>query len=173
MRRRARNGGRRRRGRPPRSLRRAGAISAPRTPIDDYLEGVPPKFRALLVNLRRTIRAAAPDAQEVLSYRMPAFRWNGALVYFAAFREHCSLFPGSATVRRQFAAEIRPFETGKGTLRFTPERPLPDRLVTGIVKARMAENARRSVGRSSASVARRPRPPAPAKPERPRPRRMG
>jgi uncharacterized protein YdhG (YjbR/CyaY superfamily) len=65
------------------------------------------------------------------------------LVYFAAFQDHCSLFAVSAKVRRQFSAELKPFESGKGTLRFTPERPLPDDLVTRIVKARVAENAAR------------------------------
>lgn len=102
-------------------------------------------FRATLQRLRKTIRAAAPDADEVISYQMPAFRQNGMLVYFAAFEDHCSLFVGSATVRRAFSAELKPFMTGKGTLRFTPDQPLPTGLVTRIVKARVAENdARRS-----------------------------
>jgi len=121
------------------SLRRAPAPST----VDQYLALVPPKFRATLQRLRRTIKAAAPDAEEVISYQMPAFRRNGMLVYFAAFRDHCSLFVGSARVRRQFSAELKPFTAGKGTLRFTPERPLPAGLVTRIVKARLAENAAR------------------------------
>ena len=115
---------------------------APNT-VDAYLARVPPKFRATLQRLRRTIKAAAPDAEEVISYRMPAFRQNGMLVYFAAFEDHCSLFVGSPTVRRQFSAELKPFMRGKGTLRFTPDRPLPAGLVTRIVKARVAENAAR------------------------------
>ena len=109
--------------------------------IDEYLARVPPKFRAPLQRLRKTIQAAAPDAEEVISYRMPAFRQNGMLVYFAAFEDHCSLFVGSATVRRRFSAELKPFMRGKGTLHFTPDRPLPAGLVTRIVKARVAENA--------------------------------
>ena len=104
---------------------------------------VPPKFRATLQRLRRLIKAAAPDAEEVISYQMPAFRQNGMLVYFAAFADHCSLFVGSAQVRRKFSAELKPFQTGKGTLRFTPDRPLPADLVTRIVNARVAENAAR------------------------------
>ena len=95
----------------------------------------------MLRRLRRTIQAAAPDAEEILSYGMPAFRQRRILVYFAAFKDHCSLFVGSAGVRRQFSAELGPFMTGKGTARFTPDRPLPARLVTRIVKARVAEIA--------------------------------
>ena len=116
--------------------------SGPKT-VDEYMARVPPKFRTALQRLRKTIKAAAPDAEEVISYQMPAFRQDGMLVYYAAFKDHCSLFVASDQVRRQFAAELKPFETGKGTLRFTPERPLPADLVTRIVKARVAENAAR------------------------------
>jgi uncharacterized protein YdhG (YjbR/CyaY superfamily) len=116
--------------------------AVPKT-VTEYIARAPPKFRPELRRLRKTIRAAAPDAEEVLSYAMPAFRQNGMLVYYAAFKDHCSLFPGSPTVRRQFAAEMKPFEAGKGTLRFTPEHPLPVDLVRRIVKARVAENAAR------------------------------
>ncbi len=113
--------------------------------VDDYLAGVPPKSRTLLRALRKTIKAAAPEADEVISYGMPAFRQNGMLVYFAAFKDHCSLYVASDAVRRQFAKELKPFTAGKGTLRFTPDRPLPADLVARIVKARVAENtARRS-----------------------------
>src|SRR5437867_2913600 len=108
--------------------------------IDEYLAGVPPKFRTLLRELRKTIKTAAPDADEVISYGMPAFRQNGMLVYFAAFQDHCSLFVASDAVRRQFAKELKPFQAGRGTLRFTPDRPLPSGLVARIVKARVAEN---------------------------------
>ncbi len=116
--------------------------SGPRT-VEEYLTRVPPKFRTALQRLRKTIKGAAPDAEEVISYQMPAFRQDGMLVYYAAFKDHCSLFVAGAGVRRQFSAELKPFETGKGTLRFTPERPLPDELVIRIVKARVAENATR------------------------------
>ncbi|MCI4352100.1 MAG: DUF1801 domain-containing protein [Thermoplasmata archaeon] len=121
---------------------------APRGPpapekVDEYLARVPPKFRAALQSLRKTIKAAAPNADEVISYQIPAFRQNGMLVYYAAFKDHCSLFVGSAEARRRFSAELKPYESGKGTLRFTPDRPLPAELVTRIVKARLAENAAR------------------------------
>lgn len=118
------------------------AASDPKT-VDEYLARVPPKFRPLLRQLRTTIKAAAPDAEEVISYKMPAYRQNGMLVYFAAFTNHCSLFAFGGEIRRKYAAELKPFDTGKGTLQFTPDRPLPARLVTRIVKARVAENAAR------------------------------
>ena len=116
--------------------------ASPKT-VDDYLARVPPRFRATLQQLRKTIKAAAPGAKEIISYQMPAFRHNGMLVYYGAFKDHYSLFVASAQVRREFSAELKSFETGKGTLRFTPDRPLPSDLVTRIVKARVAENASR------------------------------
>jgi uncharacterized protein YdhG (YjbR/CyaY superfamily) len=116
--------------------------SVPKT-VDEYMARVPPKFRPALRRLRKTIRAAAPEADEVISYRLPAFRQNGMLVYYAAFTDHCSFFVGSRKVRRQFASQLKPFAGGKGTFRFTPEHPLPAALVARIVKARVAENAAR------------------------------
>lgn len=115
----------------------------PAKTVDEYLARVPPEFRTALTRLRKTIQAAAPEAVEVISYQMPAFRLNGVLVYYAAFKDHCSFFVAGAQTRRKFAEELAPFESGKGTLHFTPERPLPAGLVTRIVKARVAENAAR------------------------------
>jgi len=112
--------------------------------VDEYLADVPPRFRSALQRVRRIVRAAAPQASEVISYRMPAFRLHGNLVYYGAFKDHCSLFVGSAGVRRKFAAELKPYETGKGTLQFTPENPLPTDLISRIVKFRVAENEKRS-----------------------------
>jgi len=111
--------------------------------VDEYLASVPPKFRFALQRLRRTIKAAAPDAEEFISYGMPAYRQDGRLLYFAAYKDHGSVFGVSAQVRRQFSAELKPFATEKGTLHFTTDRPLPADLVTRIVKALVAENAAR------------------------------
>jgi len=111
--------------------------------IDEYLAHVPADKRAVLQALRKTVRAAAPQAEEVISYRMPAFRHHGILVYFAAFEDHCSFFPGSVVTQRKFVAELRPFAAGKGTVHFTPEHPLPADLVERIVKARVVENEAR------------------------------
>lgn len=112
--------------------------------IDAYLAAVPADKRAVLEDLRKTIRAAAPDAEEIISYGMPAFRQNGTLVYFAAFEDHFSFFPGSVVTQRRFAAELKPFAAGKGTIHFTSEHPLPATLVRRIVQARLAENKARA-----------------------------
>jgi uncharacterized protein YdhG (YjbR/CyaY superfamily) len=122
-------------------------VSTPRT-VDDSLAEVPPPLRRALQQLRATIRSAAPQATELISYRIPAIRQNGVLVYDAAYTDHLSFFPGRALVRRRFAAELRAFDGGKGTFRFTPENPIPSGLVTQIVKLRLKED-----------VARKPRPP--------------
>lgn len=108
--------------------------------VDEYLANVPADMRPALQKLRRTIRAAGPKAEEVISYKIPAFRHHGMLVYYTAFKDHCSFFVGSASARRKFAAELKPFEAGKGTVHFTPQRPFPAALVKRIVKARVAEN---------------------------------
>ncbi|HXQ94317.1 MAG TPA: DUF1801 domain-containing protein [Thermoplasmata archaeon] len=115
----------------------------PPASVAAYLAEVPSKSRKEFARLRRTIRAAAPEAEEVISYRMPALRQNGIVVYYGAFEDHCSLFVASPSVRHGFSAELKPFESGKGTLRSTPGRPIPAALVTRIVKARLAENAAR------------------------------
>src|SRR5882672_12091239 len=115
------------------SLFMATMKARPAKTVDEYMARVPPKFRPTLKRLRKTIKAAAPEAEEVISYQMPAFRQNGMLVYYAAFKDHCSLFVGSEKVRRQFAVELKPFEAGKGTHQFTPEKPIPAGLVTRIV----------------------------------------
>ena len=111
--------------------------------VEDYLNSVPEDMRAAFGKLRRLVKAAAPDAEEVVSYQILALRQKRILVYYAAFKDHCSLFIGSAKVRRRFAAELKPFTAGKGTIQFRPDRPLPTTLIRRIVKARVAENAAR------------------------------
>lgn len=88
------------------------------------------------------IRAAAPEATEAISYGMPAFRDRGRLlVSYAAFKDHCSFFPASSAVRDALGEELKPYFTGKGTIRFRPDEPLPVELVTRIVEVRLQENA--------------------------------
>ncbi len=124
---------------PSRTIMGSQRSAAPKS-VDEYLANVPAEMRAALQKLRKTIREAAPEAEEVISYQMPAFRHHGMLVYYAAFKDHCSFFPGSLSVRQEFAEELKPFAAGKGTVHFTPQRPLPTELVKRIVKARVAEN---------------------------------
>jgi uncharacterized protein YdhG (YjbR/CyaY superfamily) len=115
--------------------------------VDEYLERAPPGIRPALQKLRKTIRAAAPEAEELISYGMAGFRHHGMLVYFGAFSNHGSFFPGSVVTQQTFATELKSFATGKGTIRFSAEHPIPDRLVTRIVKARVAENEARARSR--------------------------
>jgi uncharacterized protein YdhG (YjbR/CyaY superfamily) len=108
--------------------------------IDAYLAEVPAAPRAALEKVRSTIHAAAPKATETISYQMPAFKERGRiLVYFAAFKDHCSLYPASGAVMEQLGDELAPFFAGKGTLRFTVDDPIPARLVRKIVKLRQSE----------------------------------
>ena len=117
-------------------------MATPRS-VEEYLADVPERERAALEKLRGQIRRAAPGAVETISYQMPAFKLDGRfLVSFAAFRDHCSLFPASNQVMEDMGEELEPYVSGKGTLRFTAGKPLPARLVTKIVKARIEENAR-------------------------------
>ena len=92
----------------------------------------------MLEKLRATIRAVVPkDATEVISYRMAAFKTRRILVWYAAFSDHCSLFPGAAMIE-QFKNELKSFRTSKGTIQFTLDKPLPAALIKEIVQARLA-----------------------------------
>src|SRR5881628_2363426 len=112
------------------------------TSVEDYLAALPEEQRAALEKLRRTIKATAPGATETISYQMPAFKDQGRfLVSYAAFKNHCSLFPASGAVMEALGEELKPYFSGKGTLRFTPDKPIPAALVKKIVKTRIEENA--------------------------------
>jgi uncharacterized protein YdhG (YjbR/CyaY superfamily) len=114
------------------------------TGVEDYLAALPEDQRAALEKLRETIRTAAPEATETISYQMPTFKLRGrVLVYYAAFKDHCSLFPASEAVMEALGEELKPYFSGKGTLRFTPDKPIPVAIVKKIVKARIEENAAR------------------------------
>jgi uncharacterized protein YdhG (YjbR/CyaY superfamily) len=116
--------------------------SKPKT-IDDYLDSLSDDKRAALEKLRKTIRAAAPKAEECISYQIPAFRQNGMLVGFGASANHCSFFPFNSTTVAAHKSELKSYETSKGAIRFVPEKLLPAALVRKLVKARLAENLQR------------------------------
>jgi len=109
---------------------------------DHYLAGLPDDKRVALGRLRRSIRAAAPRAEECISYQLPAFRLDGkVLVLFGATARHCSFFPGSGTAVEAHRDDLRAYSTSKGTIRFDADKPLPASLVRKIVRYRIAENA--------------------------------
>jgi uncharacterized protein YdhG (YjbR/CyaY superfamily) len=119
--------------------RAAGGGAAPKT-VDEYLAKVPEPARGTLKKLRATIHSVVPaETTEVISYGMPAFKYKGMLAYYAAFAKHCSLFP-TAFVIDKFKTELKGFRTSKGTVQFTPAKPLPIPLIKKIVKAAIARN---------------------------------
>jgi uncharacterized protein YdhG (YjbR/CyaY superfamily) len=108
--------------------------------VDEYLAGVPEPARGTLNEIRAAIRSAVPpEATEAISYGMPMFKYKGPLVWFAAFSNHCSLFP-TASVIEAFKNELKGFSTSKGTIHFSTDKPLPTALVKKLVKARVAQN---------------------------------
>jgi uncharacterized protein YdhG (YjbR/CyaY superfamily) len=109
--------------------------------VDAYLAKVPEPAHTTLVKLRATIRSVVPpETTEALSYGIPAFRYKGGLVAYAAFKKHCSFFPMQASLIDEMKDELKGYQTSKGTLQFPPDKPLPGALVKKMVKARIAEN---------------------------------
>ena len=109
--------------------------------VDEYLKNLPEDQRAALERLRRTIRAAAPDAEECISYNVPGFRLEGRLlVSYGAARRHCSFYPGAHPIRVH-RGELAGFSTAKGTVRFQPDRPLSAGLIRKLVRTRVAERS--------------------------------
>jgi uncharacterized protein YdhG (YjbR/CyaY superfamily) len=112
--------------------------------IDEYLAGVPEPARTTLLKVRSVIRASIPEgAVETISYGMPAFKYKGMLVWFAAFSDHCSLFPTSSIIEL-FKNDLKDFVTSKGTIHFPLDRPLPAALIRKMMKAKVAENERKN-----------------------------
>jgi uncharacterized protein YdhG (YjbR/CyaY superfamily) len=124
-------------------MRKTSASGSPKTP-DEYLAAVPEPARSTLNKIRAVIRSVVPpEATEAISYGMPAFKYKGSLVCYAAFQDHCSFFPMDASMIVKFKNELKNFETAKGTIRFPMDKPLSAALVKKIVKARVAKNERR------------------------------
>ena len=109
-----------------------------------YFASMPPKARAALKRIRIAVRSAVPRAEEAFSYRIPAFTLGGRpLIWYAAFKNHCSLYPITGAIRRRLAVDLKGYETSKGTVRLPLAKPIPVGLVRKLVKARVAE-ARKS-----------------------------
>jgi len=113
--------------------------------VDEYLAKVPKDQRVALQNLRRLIRCLAPKATERISYQIPMFFYNGPLVSYAAFKEHCTFFVQGTLTMKKFSSELKPYITTTGGIHFTPETPLPVSLIKRLVMARMKENEARAL----------------------------
>jgi uncharacterized protein YdhG (YjbR/CyaY superfamily) len=112
------------------------ANAAPKT-IDEYLAALPLEQRAALEKVRETIRAAAPEVQESISYRLPAFKYKGRpLIYIGAAKNHCALYAIDTETHKD---ALRGYDISKGTVRFSAERPPPKALVRKLLETRMAE----------------------------------
>lgn len=108
--------------------------------VDDYIAGFPDSIQASLLKMRATIKRAAPGAKETISYGIPTLKLNGPLIYFAGFKSHVSIYPMTTTIRKQFKKELSPYLSGKGTAKFSYDKPIPYPLITQIVKFRVKEN---------------------------------
>lgn len=111
--------------------------------VDKYISGFPAEVQVLLEQLRSTIRIAAPEAEEIISYGMPAYRLAGNLVYFAAYKNHIGFYPTSSGIER-FQSELLSYNCSKGTIQFSLCEPLPLELIARIVKYRVSTNLSKS-----------------------------
>ncbi len=118
------------------------------TSVDEYIAAFPPEVQAVLQRVRQVVREAAPQAREVISYRMPALKQNGVLVYFAAFKHHIGLYPpvtGDAPIQKAIA----PYAGEKGNLRFPLDRPIPYDLIARITEHRLKQDLAKAASRGS------------------------
>lgn len=122
----------------------------PSASIDAYIAGLSPPFQDAIAHLRQTVGAAAPEAEEIITYGMPGIGFHGPVVSYCAFKRHCSLFPMGNAVFVGMEDEIAPWRTSKGTLQFPPDALPPDDLIARIVKARLAENLAKAEARRAA-----------------------
>lgn len=108
--------------------------------VDTYIAAFPAETQSLLLQLRSTIRTAAPEADEVISYGMPGYKWNGMLVYFAGYKNHIGFYPGAFGIAA-FTKYLKAYKLSKGTVQFPLDKSLPTSLIKKIVKFRLAENS--------------------------------
>ena len=107
--------------------------------IDEYITGFPPEVQRILKRVRKTIRKAAPDANEAIRYQIPTFTLNGNLVHFGAFKKHIGFYPAPRGIEN-FKKELAPYEGAKGSVRFPLDKPIPYALIGKIVKFRRKKN---------------------------------
>ena len=118
------------------------------TTIDEYIASFPKDVQEILEKIRKTIHEAVPEADEAISYQMPAFKFHGNLVYFAAFKKHIGFYPIPSGIEK-FKAELSIYKQGKGSVQFPLDKPIPYDLVSQIVKFRVEENLRKAAGKTS------------------------
>lgn len=111
--------------------------------IDEYIEGFPKDTQVILEKIRATIKNAAPDAEEGISYQMPAFKYHGVLVYFAAYKNHIGFY-ATPTGHLEFKKELSKYKQGKGSVQFPLDKPMPFDLISSIVEFRVIENIERA-----------------------------
>lgn len=111
--------------------------------VDEYLNALPAGVRSTLEKVRKAIKEAAPKAEEVISYQIPTYKYFGALVHFAAFKDHCSFFGVSKRLLEKFKEELQPYKVSGTTIHFWAGKPLPSAVVKKMVKARIKENEER------------------------------
>ncbi|MBS0028069.1 iron chaperone [Chitinophaga sp. 22321] len=113
------------------------------TTIDQYIAGFPEEIQQVLNQVRATIRKAAPDATEAISYGMPAFKQDGYLAYFAAYKNHIGFYPIPPATEK-FKEELSVYKTGKGSVQFPIDQPMPLKLITKMIKFRIQVNAEKA-----------------------------
>ncbi|MBE2197209.1 MAG: DUF1801 domain-containing protein [Anaerolinea sp.] len=118
--------------------------------IDEYIAGFPPDVQEILEKIRITIRKAAPDAEETISYQMPTFKLKGNLVHFAAFKKHIGLYP-TPTGIEEFKDELSAYKNAKGSVQFPLDKPIPFDLISRIVAFRREENLAKAAAKGKKS----------------------
>lgn len=112
------------------------------TTIDEYIQNFPDNVQQLLQSVRKTIRDAAPEAEETINYQIPTFKLNGNLVHFAGYKKHIGFYPAPSGITA-FADELAEYESAKGSVKFPIEKPIPLDLISRIVKFRVSENSKK------------------------------
>ena len=115
----------------------------PATTVDEYIKRFPPKVQATMQKLRKVIKAAAPKAEEIISYQIAGYKYYGMLVFFGAWENHIGLYPGTGAVKA-FKKELSAYKGAKGTVQFPHAEPIPFTLISKIVKFRVKENEERN-----------------------------
>ncbi|MEI7661927.1 MAG: DUF1801 domain-containing protein [Bacteroidota bacterium] len=120
--------------------------------IDRYIATFPPETQVLLEQIRGVVRVAAPGAEEIISYRMPAYRFHGMLVFFAGYDHHIGFYPGASGIKT-FKEELSGYKGAKGSVRFPLDKPLPLELICRIVKFRVDENLQKAARKKGGAAA--------------------